>query len=577
MQMMAIELGVTLIAIAMAFAYPRIGARAFASMERTLAKLAHRRGLAAATVSLSVIVLRLALLPLFPIPLPFVPDDFSFLLAADTFAHGRLTNPTPAMWTHFESIHITMVPSYQSMYFPGQGLLLAAGQVLTGNPWFAVLVATALMCGAICWMLQAWVPPGWALAGGWIAVIRLGLFSDWINTYHTAGSMAALGGALVLGALPRLRRRPQFRFAMLLGIGIAIMALTRPYEGLLLCLPVGVALGLWILKSEFRPPLARLARYAVLPLALIAATCAWLGYYDLKAFGKATTLPYTADRSEYAIAPYFLWQQQRPSPVYRSVEMRNFYQKKEMDFFNKIHSPHRLLPWTMAKAAMAFMFYAGPLLMLPLIMVGRVFLDRRVQFLVVCALVLLAGTVIEVYLMPYYLAPFTAVFYGLGIQAMRHMRVWKPEGRPVGLAIVRLTFFLSVALASLRLFARPLRLAPAEYPPSNWYLSWYGPEHYGGERALIESKIRALPGGQLAIVRYTRDHDPLDEWVYNRADIDHSKVIWSREMDPADNLRLMEQYPNRKVWLVEPDATPARVTPYPMQQTPAADAALLPN
>jgi hypothetical protein len=51
----------------------------------------------------------------------FLPDDFSFLLAGDTFAHGRLTNPTPAMWTHFETIHITMQPTYQSMYFPGRG------------------------------------------------------------------------------------------------------------------------------------------------------------------------------------------------------------------------------------------------------------------------------------------------------------------------------------------------------------------------------------------------------------------------------------------------------------------------
>jgi hypothetical protein len=69
------------------------------------------------------------------------PDDFSFLLAADTFAHGRLANPTPAMWTHFESIHITMQPTYMSMYFPAQGLLLAAGKVLFGNPWFGILLS----------------------------------------------------------------------------------------------------------------------------------------------------------------------------------------------------------------------------------------------------------------------------------------------------------------------------------------------------------------------------------------------------------------------------------------------------
>ena len=99
------------------------------------------------------------------------------------------------------------------MYFPGQGLLLAAGQVVLGNPWFAVLFSSALMCAAICWMLQAWLPPNWALLGGFLAVLRLGVFSYWTNTYHAAGSLAALGGALVLGGLPRLKKTARFRYA----------------------------------------------------------------------------------------------------------------------------------------------------------------------------------------------------------------------------------------------------------------------------------------------------------------------------------------------------------------------------
>jgi hypothetical protein len=572
MTFVGIEFGLMAIAVAFAFAWPGLGAAWFARVERILARLARRKRLAAATVGASAIVLRLALLPLFPIPLPFVPDDFSFLLACDTFVHGRLANPTPAMWTHFESIHITMQPTYQSMYFPGQGLLLAAGQAFLGHPWFGLLLAAGIFCGVLTWMLQAWLPPNWALLGGIIAVIRLELFSDWINTYHTAGTLAALGGTLVLGALPRLMKTARLRYGMLLSIGVVLVAYTRPYEGVLLCLPVAVTLGHWMWKGKNRPRAMVLARRAVLPAALLVCAAAWMGYYDLKAFGKAATLPYTINRATYAVVPYYFWQHLRPAPVYRSEDMRIFYEKEEMDFYNKIHSVKGFLPFTLVKAGMALLFYAGPALLPPLIMMRRLFLDRRIRFLVICSLVLGAGMIIEIYLMPYYVAPFTAAFYVLGLQAMRHLRVWRPEGKPIGIAAVRFLVFLCVALGGVRIFAKPLHVAPPEWPPSNWNLSWIGPEHFGMERAQVEAQLSNLPGDQLAIVRYGSDHHPIDEWVYNQSDIDHAKVIWARDMGSAGNLELIRYYRDRSVWLVEPDqidagANPARVRPYPFEES----------
>lgn len=567
MTFVAIEFGLMAIAMACAFAWPGMGAGDFARVERNFARLARRKGLSAVVVGVSAVVLRLALLPLFPMPLPFVPDDFSFLLASDTFAHGRLSNPTPAMWTHFESIHITMQPTYQSMYFPGQGLLLAVGQVLFGHPWFALLAAAGIFCGVLTWTLQAWLPPSWALLGGFIAVIRLALFSDWINTYHTAGTLAALGGALVLGALPRLVKSPRLRYGLLMSAGIVLVACTRPYEGLLLCLPVAVALGRWIIKGKNRPRAVVLVRRAALPAALLVCAAAWMGYYDLKAFGKVNTLPYTVDRATYAVTPYYFWQHLRPTPQYRSEEMRVFYEKEEMDFYHKIHSVTGFVPFTLAKAAIALLFYAGPLLLPPLIMMRRLFLDRRMRFLVNCSLVLAAGMVVEIYLMPYYVAPFTAAFYVLGLQAMRHMRIWRPEGRPMGMTAVRLLVFLCVALGGVRIFAKPLHVAPQEWPPSNWNLSWIGPEHFGVERAQVEAQLSQLPGGQLAIVRYGVSHHPIDEWVYNRAAIDGAKVIWARDMGTAANLELIRYYRDRTVWLVEPDANPARVSMYPFEES----------
>ena len=248
--LLLIEGGLTAISVALAFVSPRLGGPWFKRIEHSFGKLARRKGWSVLSVGLATLALRLAILPLFPIPLPFIHDDFSHLLAADTFAHGRLTNPTPAMWMHFESFHITMQPTYMSMYFPGEGLILAASKVLLGNPWFGILICSALMCGAICWMLQAWLPPTWALLGGILAVLRLGLFSYWVNTYAGGGVITGLGGALVLGALPRLMKTARFRYGIVMAIGMILLGLTRPYEGLLLCLPVAAALGHWALWQE---------------------------------------------------------------------------------------------------------------------------------------------------------------------------------------------------------------------------------------------------------------------------------------------------------------------------------------
>jgi hypothetical protein len=150
---------------------------------------------------------------------------------------------------------------------------------------------------------------------------------------------------------------------------------------------------------------------------------------------------------------------------------------------------------------------------------------------------------------------------------MRHLRLWKPEGKPVGLALVRLMVTVCVVLAGLRIFSGPLNLGPSEWPASGWNFEWWGPQHFGVERAQIEKNLSGLPGGQLAIVHYGPKHDPFDEWVYNEADIDRSKVIWAR--DASDNLELIHYYRDRKVWLVEPDATPARTTLYPMAESAA--------
>ena len=560
--LLLIEGGFTAIAFGVAFCWPRLGSSWFSRIEHAFGRLARRKGLSVAVVGLAALVLRLGTLPLNPIPQPVIHDDFSYLLAADTFASGRLTNPTPAMWTHFESVHITMKPTYMSMYFPVQGLILAAGKVFAGHPWYGILLETALMCAAICWMLQAWLPPTWALLGGVLAILRLGLFSYWINTYSGAGSITALGGALVLGALPRFVKAVRFRDGLLMALGVILVGSCRPFEGTLLCMPVVFVLVRWIFFGSNRPTMTVLARRSAAPLALIVAAGAWMGYYNYRVFGSPLTLPYTIDRSEYAMAPYFIWQPQRPQPVYRHKIIQEFYSGVELDAFKRVHSVSGFMFLTLAKVSEKFLFFAGFVLLIPLIMLRRVFLDRRIRFLLLCLLVLMTGQLVEAFLIPHYAAPFTAAFYAIGLQAMRHLRLWSPGDQPVGMMLTRLTVTLCVGLAVVRLYAEPLHLYLPVWPAPACLSGWSGPDSRSGlARAQMESHLEQLPGRQLVIVRYAPDHNPLVEWVYNAADIDGSKVIWAREMDAANNLELIDYYKDRKVWLVQPDSQ-ASETPY---------------
>jgi hypothetical protein len=523
--------------------------RVFLSWNGAFARFARRKNLASLTIGLGTLAIRVALIPCWGVPQPMWHDEFSFLLAADTFAHGRVTNPTHPMWVHFEGFHIIQRPTYMSMYPPAQGLLLAMGQLL-GHPWIGQLVATALMCGFLCWMLQGWLAPRWALLGASLAMLQVGLLSYWMNSYFGT-SLPALGGVLVLGALPRIQRKAGVRDAVLMGIGLAILANTRPFEGFVFSLPIVAALFLWLKRPKKISGATAIARVVVPLILILGATGAAMGYYFWRVTGNPFVMPYEVDRQTYAMAPYFVWQKPRPEPVYHHREMREFYVNWELKDYQRGRSVLGFLRRLRHKIRMLWSFYLGPVFTLPFLAFPWLFRDLRMRFPLLLAAAVAVSIMIETWTLDHYVAPALGLFYLLLVQCIRHLRLWRWHGKPAGQGLARAVPMISIAMVLLRVTA----VASGTQIEPLW-------QRGNLKRNAVVKTLDGLAGKQLVIVHYGPAHTPHVDWIANRADIDASKVVWARDMGAVQNQELVDYFKDRRTWLVNADDPSPALEPY---------------
>lgn len=513
--------------------------------------VAQRELFACAVVCLLTLGVRAALLPWDPPPLPAIQDEFSYLLASDTYASGRLANPPHPMWQHFESQHELMQPVYASKYPMLQGLTLAFGQKLFGQPWIGVYLSAGLMTGVMCWMFQGWVSANFAFLGGLLFAMHCGIFSYWMNSYW-GGAVAAIGGGLVLGAAVRIWRKHQPAHWITLAVGLAILMHSRPWEGGVLGLEVLILLlSAW---RQFPAELRRQSLRAAIPavLILLIAVSA-VGYVDHRVTGNALTMPQALYEKQYIVAPPFTFLPLRPEPVYRHSMLRRMFAEYYVDMWRRSRTEY--LDFFLEKMALMYDFFFGlwPLLIPPLLWPYRLKTpEERMTVRLLAGFIALALFPLSGFL-AHYAAPITGLLYVRLLQTMSRLNRWRPAGTPIGAALAALCVTLFVYQCALNLFG--LSRVGAEVSP------------FALSRNHIAQELAGKPGKQLVLVRYSPKHSIHDEWVWNRANIDGSQTVWARAMEnPVQDQELLHYYPDRTAWLLEPDKQPLTLVPYPSQR-----------
>ena len=510
------------------------------ALENRLVWIARHKSFAIVLVGVISLAARALLLPLLPIPKPAIQDEFSYLLASDTFASGKLTNPTPPLAEHFETLQELMQPTYASKYPPLSGLMMALGQRITGEPWVGVWLSTGILCATLCWALQGWLPPVWAFAGSLLGLARIGIVSYWTESYW-GGTCAAIGGALVIGAVPRLMRRPRPGAAIAFAAGLAILANTRPYEGLMLAVACSAMLAFALARRRFS--ISRLCRVVVLPMALLLIPVfGWMGYYNYRVTGSALAIPYLVHDKQYVVRSPLLWQTEpNPATVYSNAVLKDFWTVAAANE-NQSAREHWLKAHVSDLITLGHFFLGWPLVVLMIAFARPLWRDPAAQCALMLAAGFYAGAAWDARLFPHYAAPATALIYVLAACSLRAARNAWPgtfaERRYMTWAVLGL-FALTTGMALLT--------------PENRYL--FGPidYHVRSKHASIAEQIEKNPGQHLVLVRYGNRHEMYEELVFNRADIDGSRVVWAHSLGPEKDRRLIDRFPGRQVWLLEED------------------------
>jgi hypothetical protein len=182
------------------------------------------------------------------------------------------------------------------------------------------------------------------------------------------------------------------------------------------------------------------------------------------------------------------------------------------------------------------------MMILPVAIFPWMWRDRKVRFWLFSLGAVCLGLFVIVPFQVHYAAPVCAVLFALAVQSLRRLWILKRYGNPAGRVVIPGIVAMSVLLQIWT------------YAPE--------PRPHLDHRPRIQASLEATAEDHLVLVRYGGHHFLAEEWVYNRAAIDQSKVVWARDMGPKRNAELLEYYPRRTVWQLDADDDPPDLKPY---------------
>lgn len=485
-------------------------------------------------------------------PKPSVHDEFSYLLGADTFVHGRLTNPPPLNWEHFESFHITVHPTYQTKYQPGMSLVLAFGIWLCNEPYVGVILSLLAASCSITWMLKQWLPTRWALAMSLLAVTMMLIM--WGQNYFVAGPLSTLAGAIQLSLIKRwsqLRSSfPTWSDGTWWGVSLLLLAWTRPFEGLIFSLLMG--LGILVVVAWQGKLIVWLLR--ILPgLLFFLVPATWLQTeYNRALTGSATTFPYFVHDRQYFISPPFLFQSLYPEPEYRHQEIRQFHQEMA-DFYHVLHSPDHLVEVICFRFGQAWKSFGMLLWLIPFLVLPEVFRHSAMRWLFLLWFIFLGIIQVVTWFLAHYAAPGWLAWFLVIVYSIRWVRMYRWKGKPLG------RYLICFCVMNTCWFLCMLHLVLPAYFPAGW----------NAQKQKITNLLLTQGGKHLVFMEYGPNHNTGEEWVYNGADLQSQPILWARSMNAEANHQLIKNYPGRQVWLIRIDNTkPEKVSLVSYPQKP---------